>query len=92
MGHRIFDFVCQAVAEWNRIFSFPALLIITTRLVTIACNLFAFIQGLVTRSNEYISDMGFPTFIGASLDCFMLAFLFAAADLPVKAVRFSNYH
>ena len=84
---RIFDYICQATAEWNRIFSIPLLFIISSKLVTVSCSLFGFIQGLIILNNNYMSMMRWLMLSTSLLDAVILAIIFTAADMPVNEVE-----
>ncbi len=84
-SRRLFGFICQSTTEWNRIFSFPALFIISTKLITASCGLFAFIQGLITP-NDYLSTMRWLMLSVSLLDLILMLIIFTAADMPINEV------
>ena len=83
----IFGYICQSTREWNRIFSVPLLFVISTKLVTVSCSLFGFIQGLIIPNNDYLSMMRWLTLSTSLLDAVILAIIFTAADMPVNEVK-----
>ena len=85
-GQCIFGYICQSITEWNRIYSFPALFAIATKLVTMSCSLFAFIQGLIIPS-DYLSMMRWLMLSTALVDALILIIIFTAADMPVNEVK-----
>lgn len=84
-SRRLFGFICQSTTEWNRIFSFPALFIISTKLVTASCGLYAFIQGLI-MPNDYLSTMRWLMLSVSLLDLILMVIIFTAADMPINEV------
>ncbi len=84
-SQRLFGYICRATTEWNHIFAWPTLFIVATRVVTVACSLFAVIQGLIIPS-YYLTAMRLFMLFGFSMDCIMMAIVFTAADMPVNEV------
>ena len=83
---RVFESICCAAAAWNKIFSIPLLLLITTRLITVSFGLFALIQGLFIPVDwiEGVDELFYLFFIN---DFVMLVIVFTAADMPSKEVH-----
>lgn len=84
-GQNLFGSICKAVKEWNHIFSFPALFIITLKMITASCSLFGFIQGLILP-NYYLNTARWFMLATSIMDCIMMAIIFTAADMPVQEV------
>ena len=81
----LFADICKATKEWNGIFSFPALFIITSKIITASCSLFAFIQGLLIP-NYYLTTVRWFMLATSTMDCIMMVIIFTAADMPVNEV------
>lgn len=89
-SEREFSYICKATREWNSIFSFPVLFLLATKLLTAACSLFAFIQGLFLPSILFSAVHWFLLAIFC-LDCIMMTIVFTAADMPVREVGLEEY-
>ena len=86
---RIFDDVCRAEAEWNRIFAFPVLVLVTTKLITIALSLFIIIQVLFF-SKEFLAGLDKLFYLIFSTDFSILLVIFTAVDRPPNEVILTN--
>ena len=84
-SQRIFGLICRASAKWNHIFALPALAIISTKLLTVSCNLFNFIQGLIMQT-FLLSTMRWTMLANILMDVSIMAIIFTAVDIPVEAV------
>ena len=85
-SQRIFRVICEASAEWNRIFSFPALAIISSKLLTSSFCVFNFIQGLISP-NVYLSMVRWLVLNSFLGDIVLMAIVFVTADIPVQEVN-----
>ena len=83
---RIFNVICKTSTQWNRIFSFPALFIISSKLPTLSFSVFNFIQGLILP-NIVLSTLRWSMLINFLVDITFMAIVFMAADIPVQDVN-----
>ena len=84
-SQHIFGLICRASAKWNHIFALPALIIISTKLPTLSCNLFNFIQGLIMPT-FVLTAMRWAILVDILMDVFLMAIIFTSVDIPVQAV------
>nr|CAH0109890.1 unnamed protein product [Daphnia galeata] len=82
----IFEHLCQASTQLNRILSVPVLFVLTTKFLSIVTCAFACILSLI-HSNEVLNDfiLVFPFLFFT--DWIRMLILLSAADMPVRQVR-----
>ena len=81
----LFGLLCQATIELNHIFSLPALLTISTRLVTSVCNLFSIISQII-KPNPFFESMTALLYASFLCDWAAILVFFTSADMPIKQV------
>ena len=90
----IFNYLCQASAELNCIFSIPVLLMLTLRLVSATTYSYFFIYSIV-QSNEVVKNMNMTSLIPVFaimilLDWTLILVILSAADTPIYQVILKN--
>jgi hypothetical protein len=84
---RMFGYLCEALVELNKAFSFPALVFLTLRLISSAFSLYVAISGLLNADNLIFRAL-IPAFAMISIiGLFGILIVFRAADLPIIQVR-----
>ncbi len=83
---RMFEFLCEALVELNKAFSFPVLIFLTLRLISSAFSLYVAISGLLKADNLIFRAL-VPAFaIITIVGLFGILIVFRAADLPIIQV------
>lgn len=82
----IFHILCKAMMELNSVFSFPSLVAICTRLITMVSSLFFLIYQIIKPNPlmESTQSLFVATFF---IDWFAIFVFFSAADMPIKKVK-----
>ena len=84
-SRHIFRLICRANGELNRVFSFPSLFIISTKLVTTVNSLFTIFYQII-KPNTLIDKMYWAAPVSLLLNLMFIVSLFFAADMPVRQV------
>ncbi len=70
----------------NDIFSFPTLVTISSKLITIVYSLFSLIYQLL-KPNHLMDEAYLMNIAGVSIDIFVIMVYFTAADMPINQVN-----
>ncbi len=81
----IFDCLCRATIQLNRIFSFPALVAISSKLITTVYATFSIIQQL-RNPNPLLAQTTFFNCASLMGDVLVIIIFFTAADMPIRQV------
>jgi len=81
----IFNHICRAIIELNRVFSYPALLIITAKLVSLLNGLFMMIYQLLKPSSIAMGGLGVVLSVTITDLCIILVYI-TSADMPIQQV------
>ena len=85
---QIFDQLCHASSELNKIFSVPVLITLTSNLITVTGCAFLFFSSMANTSNRVLKEVRpFLVFFFFTNWTRILVVL-TAADLPVTNVRY----
>lgn len=84
---RTFGYICKAIADFNDVFSIPALIFLILKLVSSAFSLYATIYGVMNTSNDFLQSL-IPEFVTCSIFGFLSVLLvLTATELPIIQVR-----
>ena len=87
---RIFGYLCEAITDLNQVFSFPALIFLTLRLVSSAFSLYITIYGLMNTKNEFLQVL-IPACVTSSTVGFLsVLVVLKATESPIIQVRDSE--
>ncbi len=81
----MYGHVCDALAELNAVFSFPATAFLCLRLISSAFSLYVSIYGIL-NSNTFLKSVVPATITFGIIGFLSILIVFNAADMPIKQV------
>ncbi|EFX66301.1 hypothetical protein DAPPUDRAFT_346876 [Daphnia pulex] len=82
----ILNYLCRASQELNRIFSFPVLILLTAKFISVVTTAFAYIYNCFIHSNVVLDSYSWLFLFTFFTDWIKMLILFNAADMPVNQV------
>lgn len=84
---KIFEYICEAMAELNSVFSVPALVVVTLRMISLSVGLYVVIYGVVS-GNKFMKNIVPASFLFSIVGFLNTVTVFSAIDYPINQVNF----
>ena len=84
----IFQYICRASQELNKIFSFPVLILLTAKFISAVTVAFAYIYNRFVHSDVMLDSHSMSFLFTFLADWIQILVLLTAADMPVDEVSY----